>query len=70
MNSIELSKDQMGSDRMKSIIKFHTLQVYKQACRSLFEKHKLLLSMQMCIKLQMAEGKINEDEWSFFLRGG
>ena len=70
MNSIELSKEQMGSDRMKGIIKFHTLQVYKQACRSLFEKDKLLLSMQMCIKLQMAEGLINEDEWAFFLRGG
>jgi dynein heavy chain len=24
----------------------------------------------MCIKLQMAEGAINEDEWNFFLRGG
>jgi len=26
--------------------------------------------MQICIKLQVAEGIINEDEWSFFLRGG
>jgi len=24
----------------------------------------------MTIKLQMAEGVINEDEWNFFLRGG
>lgn len=60
----------MFQDRIKSITKWHTLQVYKQACRSLFERHKLLLSMQMCIKLQVAEGIINEDEWSFFLRGG
>jgi dynein heavy chain len=70
MRSIEDSREQMFQDRIKSIIKFHTLQVYKQACRSLFERHKLLLSMQMCIKLQMAEGIINEDEWNFFLRGG
>lgn len=26
--------------------------------------------MQMCIKLQFAEGIISEDEWNFFLRGG
>jgi dynein heavy chain len=70
MKSIEESRDQMFQDRIKSITKWHTLQVYKQACRSLFERHKLLLSMQMCIKLQVAEGIINEEEWSFFLRGG
>ena len=26
--------------------------------------------MQMCIKLQFAEGIISSDEWNFFLRGG
>lgn len=24
----------------------------------------------MCVKLKMSEGEINEDEWTFFLRGG
>jgi len=24
----------------------------------------------MCIKLQIAEGEVNEDEWEFFLKGG
>lgn len=60
----------MFQDRMKSITKYHTLQVYRQACKTLFERHKLLLSMQMCIKLQISEGIINEDEWNFFLKGG
>lgn len=68
--SIEESREQFFQDRYKSINKYHTLLVYKQACRSLFEKHKILLSMQMCIKMQMAEGIINEEEWNFFLRGG
>jgi dynein heavy chain len=68
--SIEESREQMFTDRYSSITKWHTLQVYKQACRSLFEKHKILLSMQMCIKLQMADGLVNEAEWNFFLRGG
>jgi dynein heavy chain len=50
--SIEESREQhMFSDRYKSITRYHTVQVYKLACRSLFERHKLLLSMQMCVKL-------------------
>jgi len=48
----------------------HTLAVFRQACRSLFEKDKLLLSLQICVKLQMAKQEVNEDEWNFFLRGG
>jgi len=43
--SINESKEQGSQDRMKAIIKVHTLNVYKQACRSLFERHKLLLSL-------------------------
>lgn len=51
-------------------MKTHKLAVYNAACRSLFERHKLLLSLQMYVKLQMAEKKINPKEYDFFLRGG
>ena len=68
--SIKESRDQMSKDRIEGIINHHTKAVYKNACRSLFERHKLLLSMQICIKIQMADGKIDQDEWNFFLRGG
>lgn len=60
----------VGGDKIEEITKHHTKQVYREACKALFEKDKLLLSMQMCIKLQMAEGTINHDEWNFFLIGG
>lgn len=69
-SSIEDSKEHGYGDRIKNIIKTHQLSVYRSACRSLFEKHKLLLSLQICVKLKMSEGEIDEDEWSFFLRGG
>lgn len=59
-----------SGERVEVITNYHKLQVYKHACRSLFERHKLLLSMQMCIKLQMAQGIIDLDEWNFFLMGG
>ena len=51
-------------------MKVHKLNVYNSACRSLFERHKLLLALQMYVKLQMVDGKINPKEYDFFLRGG
>ena len=39
-------------------------------CRGLFECHKLLFSFQMCAKILEVSGKLNMDEYSFFLRGG
>ena len=56
--------------RIKSILKFHTHAVFRNACRSLFERHKLLLSLQMCAKLRISEGQIDINEWNFFLYGG
>jgi dynein heavy chain len=44
MKSINDSREGF-QDRIQSIIKTHTLAVFKQACRSLFEKHKILLSL-------------------------
>lgn len=52
------------------IEKVHTLNVYRNTCKSLFEKHKLLLALSMCVKLQIAEGKIEQADYDFFLRGG
>ncbi|KAK5609612.1 Dynein heavy chain 2, axonemal [Crenichthys baileyi] len=39
-------------------------------CRGLFEAHKLLFSFQMCVKILEVAGKLNMDEYNFFLRGG
>eukprot|EP00117_Sycon_ciliatum_P019779 scpid3161/ scgid17821/ Dynein heavy chain 2, axonemal; Axonemal beta dynein heavy chain 2; Ciliary dynein heavy chain 2 len=68
--SIITSRDVQFQDRYTSIMKEHTSSVYKNACMSLFERHKLLLSLQMCVKLNMAKGEIDRDDWNFFLRGG
>lgn len=68
--SIEESKSNMTPERLKNIMKQHMVNVYKGTCRSLFERHKLLLAVQMIVGLKMAEGEINRDEWMFFLRGG
>lgn len=42
----------------------------RYTCRTLFERHKLLFSFQMCAKILETSGKLNMDEYNFFLRGG
>jgi len=57
-------------ERMRNLNNYHTASVYRNICRSLFEKHKLLFSLQMCVKMLQRAGKINNDEYQYFLRGG
>ncbi|KAJ3115964.1 Dynein heavy chain 2, axonemal [Phlyctochytrium bullatum] len=58
------------AERIASLNDYHTYSVYKNTCRGLFEQHKLLFSLQMTVKIMEAGGKLNRDEYDFFLRGG
>jgi len=49
--SDNIGSGQGGKERVDAINAHHTKFVYTTVCRSLFERHKLLLSMQMCIKI-------------------
>ncbi|XP_028810290.1 dynein heavy chain 2, axonemal isoform X2 [Denticeps clupeoides] len=57
-------------ERITKLNNYHTYSVYRYACRGLFERHKLLFSFRMCVKILEMDGKINFDEYSFFLKGG
>lgn len=57
------------ADKLKAISDNHILEVYKYACRGLFESDKLLLSIQMAVRLTDVD-KNESEEWNFFLRGG
>jgi len=35
----------------------------------IFEKHKLLFSFQMTVKLQQSQGIVTQDEIDFFIKG-
>lgn len=70
-NSIEKSQRSPNLEiRIQNLNDYHTYAVYKFTCRGLFERHKLLFSFQMCSKILEAAGKLNMDEYNFFLRGG
>lgn len=58
------------AERIVSLNEYHTYSVYKNTCRALFEKHKLLFSLQMTAKIMEASGKLNKEEYDFLLRGG
>jgi dynein heavy chain len=58
------------AERIVSLNDYHTYSVYKNTCRGLFEKHKLLFSLQMTVKIMEANGKLDKQEYDFLLRGG
>lgn len=54
------------NDKLLHISEKHKEEIYKYACRGLFENDKLLLSIQMAVRLS---SEINLEEFGFFLRG-
>lgn len=57
-------------ERLKVLNDYHTYAVYRYTSRGLFESHKLLLSLQMCVQIQCEQGLVPQSEWQYFVRGG
>jgi len=46
-----------------------TKNVYRNICRGLFEKDKLIFSYIMAVRIALQSGSIKQSEWNFFLSG-
>ena len=46
-------------ERIVHINDYFTFSLYSNVCRSLFEKHKLLFSFLLCVRILMNDKKIN-----------
>lgn len=56
--------------RIGTLNDYHTYSFYLNTCRGLFERHKLLFSFHMCMKLLLAAGSFVAAEYDFLVRGG
>ncbi|KAJ3073482.1 Dynein heavy chain 1, axonemal [Podochytrium sp. JEL0797] len=62
-------KSENIEQRIVNINDYFTFSLFSNVCRSLFEKHKLLFSFLLCIRMMMNEDKVDMDEWKFLLTG-
>ncbi|KAI8820875.1 dynein heavy chain and region D6 of dynein motor-domain-containing protein [Fimicolochytrium jonesii] len=56
--------------RIVNINEYFTYSLFSNVCRSLFERHKLLFSFLLIIRILMNDDKIDMDEWKYLLTGG
>ncbi|XP_069379878.1 dynein axonemal heavy chain 10 isoform X1 [Paralichthys olivaceus] len=61
--------DSVLPQRLKNIMTTLTYSVYNYGCTGLFERHKLLFSFNMTIKIEQAEGRALQEELEFFIKG-
>uniref|UniRef100_A0A182TQL6 AAA+ ATPase domain-containing protein n=1 Tax=Anopheles melas TaxID=34690 RepID=A0A182TQL6_9DIPT len=61
--------DNTLSKRLDNIIQTLTRNVYEYGCIGIFEKHKLLYSFQITIKLEQNRGTLSQAEVDFFIKG-
>ncbi|KAJ3371981.1 Dynein heavy chain 7, axonemal [Kappamyces sp. JEL0680] len=71
INSIELSdKAPDVTLRLANLREHFTLSLYRNVCRSLFEKDKLVFSFMLTISILRANNEVDAAEWRFILTGG
>ena len=58
------------SERLESLIDFFTYSLYRNICRSLFEKDKLLFSFTLAATIFGYRGELDYTEYRFLLTGG
>lgn len=57
-------------ERIRALNAHFTESIYRNVCRSLLERHKLLFSFILCVQLAKGQGEIDDNVWRFLLTGG
>ncbi|ESO91629.1 hypothetical protein LOTGIDRAFT_122204, partial [Lottia gigantea] len=61
--------DSILHKRLRNIMETLTHNVYNYGCTGIFEKHKLLFSLQITIKLEQDQSHLGQEELDFFIKG-
>lgn len=67
---IKSTKSSNFEKRILILNDYHTYSFYANTCRSLFQRHKLLFSFYMCVRLLQTANNFVKEEYNFLLRGG
>ncbi|XP_063608047.1 dynein axonemal heavy chain 5-like, partial [Penaeus indicus] len=70
MSMTRSEKSNNPKNRIINIIKFLTAQVWRNACRGFYERHKLLFTLLLAMKIDLQSGHISHDEFMKFIKGG
>jgi len=57
------------AQRLLNLNQYFTYSLYENVCRSLFEKHKLIFSFMLAVKILEGRKEMDEVEWRYFLAG-
>ncbi len=57
-------------ERIRKLNAHFTESIYRNVCRSLLERHKLLFSFILCVQLSKGRGDVDDNVWRFLLTGG
>jgi dynein heavy chain len=63
------TKSKNLDERLEILLRETTIAIYTNVSRGLFEKDKLVFSFMLCAEILKLNGKINNNEWTYFLRG-
>eukprot|EP00930_Biecheleria_cincta_P008311 TRINITY_DN10972_c0_g5_i1.p1 TRINITY_DN10972_c0_g5~~TRINITY_DN10972_c0_g5_i1.p1 ORF type:complete len:3933 (-),score=932.09 TRINITY_DN10972_c0_g5_i1:47-11569(-) len=55
--------------RLKNLIAYFTYSTYQSVCRALFERHKLLFSFSLTMKIMTGDNRLDPNEARFLLAG-